>query len=522
METDVLVVGAGPTGLMLANWLVRLGVDCVVIDGKDGPTRESRALAVQARSMEIYDQLGMIDVVRDRAVSAPFVRPGFERRPASAGLAIGSIGRGLTPYPGLHTLEQSANEELLAAQLRRLAPDREVVRWGVRLSGLESDETSATARVEGGSAGDSDDIRARYVVGCDGAHSAVREALGVPFSGRTNPQTFWVLDAVGVRGLDDDAVNLRLGRDHFLIAFPMGAGSRHRLIGLSRRAEPTQESVIAGVAEGFGVQVDGANWFASYRLHHRVADRFRSGRAFLAGDAAHVHSPVGGQGMNTGLQDAHNLAFKLAAVLNHEADDSHLDHYEAERRPVALRLVRTTDRLFDAVTSPRPVAVRLRQLVAPALPALLPRLAPRLPIAGRMVGYLGQLRIHYWNSPAQRTRARGRRDPVVGRRLPWTGNNHEVLRQACWQVHIYAGAAGAVGAAGMADHQSWPGVVRAVHRFDPLPELGLADGTVLLVRPDGFVAARGQMSDTDLEDSFGRALHELGISGPGVIRPGTA
>ena len=204
--------------------------------------------------------------------------------------------------------------------------------------------------------------------------------------------------------------------------------------------------------------------------------------------------------MNTGLQDAHGLAMKLAAVLSGQAGDALLDHHEIERRPVAVRLVGTTDRLFSAVTSQAPAAVRLRRMLAPTLAALLPRVGPRLPVAPRLAGYVGQLRVHYRTSATDT----GPRDAVVGRRLPWTGTNFDVLRACTRQVHAYGPL--------LPDPAEVPGIVGAVHRFDARPDLGLPEGTALLVRPDGFVAARGRVGDPALARAFAHALTDLGYA----------
>ncbi|MFC7405907.1 FAD-dependent monooxygenase [Georgenia alba] len=501
MDTEVLVTGAGPTGLMLACWLARLGVDHEVVDHQDGPTRESRALAVQARSMEIYDQLGMVDAVRDRATWAPRLRPGWQSRPAPGAIPLGRLATRGTPYPGIHLLEQSVNERLLAEHLGRLGGR---VSWQHRLVDLTDHGDHVEAELDG--PGGRRTVTARWCVGADGASSAVRAAAGISFEGMTNPQTFWLADAHGVRGVSEAAVNVRLGPDSFLLTFPMGEPGHHRVIGVVPDPEevPEQETLRAEVARDFGVEFDHSTWFTTYRVHHRVASRFRSGRVLLAGDAGHIHSPVGGQGMNTGLQDAHNLAFKLADVSAGRADERLLDRYAEERMPVARRLVSTTDRLFAAVTDPSPRAVRLRRLLVPLLAPAVATVLPRLPVAQRLAQYVGQIRIHYWMSAAER--ARGRRDPVVGRRLPWTGANHASLAAATWQVHAYGPQLPPL--AGL------PALVARTHRFDPREDLGLTPGRWLLVRPDGFVAAAA--APRDAAATFTSLLRAHGYHGAAV------
>jgi 2-polyprenyl-6-methoxyphenol hydroxylase-like FAD-dependent oxidoreductase len=486
LSTDVLVVGAGPTGLMLAAWLAKLGVDAVLMDGKDGPTRESRALGVHSRSMEIYDQLGVVDRVLAEGQSAVTVRPGYEDR-AFGAVPIGRFGADLTPYPGLQVLEQSRNERILLDRLEELGG---TVEWEHALADLVTDPDGVTAECSGSSG--TLRIRARFCVGADGGSSAVRKLSGIPFEGLTNEHTFYVADVLGVSGVAEDSVNLRFGAEEFLLGFPMGSDGHHRLLGVLRTTgEEVPEKLARQRLDAvFGVSYRESLWFSTYRIHHRVAARFRQGPVFLAGDAGHVHSPVGAQGMNTGLQDAHNLAFKFADVIQGRASEAVLDRYEAERRPVALRLVNSTDRAFAVVTSTRRLARTFRRTAPRFFAPAAVRLIPRLPIAPRLFGYLSQIRIHYWmddgagspHAAETKVRRRRRRGRVVGRRLPWTGSNFEALRSASWQVHAY----------GEMDTEVIAAVGRAlnvpVHSFPAAGGKGLEEGLCYLVRPDGFVA----------------------------------
>jgi 2-polyprenyl-6-methoxyphenol hydroxylase-like FAD-dependent oxidoreductase len=503
--SDVLVVGAGPTGLMLANWLTKLGVRTTVIDGKSGPTRESRALVVQARSMEIYDQLGIIQEVLKQSAQARWLAPGFESR-AFGRIPIGSLGEGLTPYPRIYVLEQSRNEQILLDSLRRLGGD---VIWQNQLTSLRSSNHS----VEAGVASPEGDIaiRARYCVGADGSGSSVRALRGIPFEGITNEQTFYVTDATEVRGLVPEAVNVRPGRRDFLLAFPMGPDGDFRLIGIVREDDQdgqlTEDDTRQRAQRIFAVSYGPSRWFATYRIHHRVAARFRAGPVFLAGDAAHVHSPVGAQGMNTGLQDAHNLAFKLVDVIRGHAPDSWLDRYEAERRPVAQRLVRSTDRLFGVVTSERPVQRALRRLAPPLIGPVAVRLASRVSGASRLFGYVSQIRVHYWMSDQDRAKARGRRGRVVGRRLPWTGSNFDALKGLAWQVHVYGPASSAT-----TERIKRELGVEVLEFPRAKPDTGLREGLLYLVRPDGFVAVAATPEVAIA--AFGRALPDHGQTPP--------
>lgn len=484
IDADVVVVGAGPSGLMAAVCLARLGIDVAIVDGKTGPTRESRALALQARSIEIYDQLGLADRVLSEATRAPALRPGFRDRPFRP-VSFADLGATVTPFPGIFVLEQSRNERILLDALHALGGE---VLWrhDVRALTVRSPDRAVELAVE--TPEGEVTVRSKFVIAADGASSTVRKLLGVAFEGTTNALSFFVADALDATGLAEGDVNVRVAPDDLLLTFPMGGEGHHRVLGVAEAAETSddqhlEQSVHARLEAGFGVRYTRSSWFAHYRVHHRVARQFRLGPVFLVGDAAHVHSPVGAQGMNTGLQDAHNLACKLAEVVNRTARAEVLDEYEAERRPVAETLVKSTDAVFARVTSTSRRARFVRSRVVPAVAPVLPRLLPKVAGRGRIYGYLSQTRIRYNSLRAPRD------EYCVGRRLPWTGDNYDSLRAFSWQVHSYGEAA--------------PGAARRVAEqlgleataFPPDRFGRLKPGRLYLVRPDGFVAAAADPSD---------------------------
>jgi 2-polyprenyl-6-methoxyphenol hydroxylase-like FAD-dependent oxidoreductase len=419
MDTDVLVVGAGPTGLMLANQLGRRGVPTRILDRHAGPSLQTRALGVQARTLEIYSHLGIVERALElgkRATGANLWAGG--RR--TARVPLGDIGRDMSPYPFLLILGQDDNERLLGERLHQWGL---AVEWNTELVGLTQEADRVIAKLKQPD-GTIREVRAAWVAGCDGARSAVREQSGIAFQGAPYEHVFFVADTRMTGPMVPDELNVYFWRDGFHLFFPMRGIDHWRIVGivppaLRGREDLTLDHMIPSIRDeaGAGVVLQDCSWFSTYRIHHRRAERFRDRRCFLLGDAAHIHSPVGAQGMNTGLQDAYNLAWKLALVVSGGATPALLDSYEAERIPVAQRLLSTTDRMFSLVVSDTRVAGLFRTRILAKVMALAMRLERIQKLAFLTISQTG---IRYPDSPLSETLpGLPQSAPCAGDRFPW-------------------------------------------------------------------------------------------------------
>ncbi|MGH7566666.1 MAG: FAD-dependent monooxygenase [Gemmatimonadota bacterium] len=500
-----MIVGAGPTGLVLALWLTRLGVRVRIVDRTAEPGTTSRALAVQARTLEFYHQLGIVDAVIDAGVKIAALNLWVKGEKA-ARVPLQRIGEGMSPYPYPLVFPQDDHERLLIERLEacHVKVDRQT-----EMIGFDQSDSGVRATLRR-SDGSEEICEAAYLAGCDGASSTVREALDVGFPGGTYEGLFYVADVEAAGPAIDGELHIDLEDAEFVLLFPMKGKGRVRLVGNVREVHGREQSGLT--FDDVGDRVTGhlklklrkVNWFSTYRVHHRVALRFREGRTFLLGDAAHIHSPAGGQGMNTGLGDAVNLAWKLAAVLNGSAAVRLLDTYEPERIGFARRLVATTDRVFTIVTRQGILARFVRTRLVPIFAPLVFRLPPLRRFLFRTVSQLG---VDYRESPLSRGAAGSVRG---GDRLPWVEiapgrDNFAPLASMEWQVHMYG--------------QPRPDVMEAcselglpIHDFAWQPEMrraGLRDSALYLIRPDGYVALADPMADPQ---RLRRYFEERGIS----------
>ncbi|RAI60868.1 FAD-dependent monooxygenase [Roseicella frigidaeris] len=484
-ETEILIAGAGPTGLVLALSLARRGIACRILDRAAGPGEASRAMVVQARTLEFYRALGLAERVVAGGVPVEAVHL-IEAGAEAARLPLRDFGAGLSPYPFALAFPQDDHERLLVAALQQAGL---AVEWGTELTGFTETPEGVTATLRRDGAETT--CRAAWLCGCDGAHSRVRETLGLGFAGGTYAQLFYVCDA-RIEGTFQRDLFIHLADRGLALMLPVRSRGVQRLIGvvppaLAGRAGLGFEDIRAEVEALLGIRVAAVNWFSTYHVHHRVAAQFRRGRAFLAGDAGHIHSPAGGQGMNTGIGDAVNLAWKLAEVVRGRAPPALLDSYEDERIPFARQLVATTDRAFRGAVAGGLGGRLLRRWL---LPHLLPLVASTG--AGRHAFFriLSQIRIAYPDSALSEGRAGG---IAGGERLPWLGevDNFAPLDGRSWRVQIHGavrpGYAAALAAQGL-PLDAWPWTEAA-------GQAGFHRDAAYLLRPDGHVGLADPAQD---------------------------
>lgn len=482
-QTEVLVVGAGPTGLVMALWLAAQGVKVRIIDKSREPGTTSRALAVHARTLELYRQVGLADtVVAAGHKSAGLTMWAGGRRRAH--IPINDFGGDITPYPFVLIYPQDHHERFLVERLeeRGIEVERET-----ELVAFEDHGDGVVARLRR-PGGNEETCAARYLAGCDGASSTVRKTLGASFEGGTYQQLFYVADVDAATSGFTGEITVSFEGPEFVLVMPYGQPGKLRLVGTVRedRVGSAETLTFADIGQqsvrALGLRVETVNWFSTYRVHHRVTDRFRHGNVFLLGDAAHVHSPAGGQGMNTGIGDAVNLAWKLAAVLRGQAKDSLIDSFEAERPVFARKLVETTDRAFTFVTAQGSIAEFVRTRIAPLFVKFAWSIEPAREAMFRVVS---QTMLNYPESPL----SAGKAGKVSGGdRLPFVRfagrDNYDPLSIIEWQVHVYGTASDEL--------RQWCGrrdiPLHAFPWHEAFGEAGFGRDAAYLLRPDSYVA----------------------------------
>lgn len=467
-HSPVLIAGAGPTGLILALWLTKIGIKVRIIDKAVEKLSTSRALVIHARTLEYYRQLGIVDDIVDAGFRFPAINL-WVNHTHKARVPIADIGKGSSPFPYIIILPQDQHEEILIKKLQSLGV---VVERNTELIDFEQNEQVVTAQIQLPT-GTVEIVTADFLAGCDGARSVVRQKIKVGFEGSTYPHLFYVADVAGTGDALNGELHVSLDKSEFMAFFPLKQPGHARLIGIIRedqKKSPTWEDVNPRLLKEMAVTISKVNWFSTYHVHHRVASHFQKNRVFLLGDAGHIHSPLGGQGMNTGIGDAVNLAWKLGDVLNKKSDFNVLASYETERIGFAKQLVQTTDRAFRFISNDGLIARMVRTKL---VPAILPRIF-QLERAGRFVFRgISQTGITYNNNLTKSTFTL-----QVGDRLPWVESvdNYKPLQTLDWQVHVYGECP-----------------VRSEHKVHYFPwnqeakEKGLQKDIPYLIRPDGYL-----------------------------------
>jgi 2-polyprenyl-6-methoxyphenol hydroxylase-like FAD-dependent oxidoreductase len=448
--TEVVVVGGGPTGMTVAGDLARAGHAVTVLERREEVNPSSRAFATQARTLEVLDSRGLAEGLLAKGTTTGAVR-------LWGGAAL-DLTRLPSRYPyGLITPQTNVDQALEGYALAHGA----IVRRGVQVTGIEQDSDGVTVTTG------SDSWRAAYVVGADGAHSTVRGLLGTDFPGRTVLRSVVLADVLLDNGPTGGGLTLGSTRDVFGFLAPYAQNGWYRSMTWDRRhqlpddasVDPAEVGDVLNRAMGHDVGVTEISWKSRFHCEERQVADYRTGRTFLAGDAAHVHSPMGGQGMNTGIQDAVNLAWKLALALE-GADASILDTYQTERHPIGRRVVRQSGAMMRAITlKPRPARL-LRNLVAP-------RLLRISRVSDAIAGGFAGVTLRYPSGKGQHA--------LVGTRateVPLAGDRLTVLQREPGFVLVRAHGTPAA-----------PTGLTQAERTD--------DGPALLVRPDGYVAWAG-------------------------------
>jgi 6-methylpretetramide 4-monooxygenase / 4-hydroxy-6-methylpretetramide 12a-monooxygenase len=522
-DVDVLIAGAGPVGLTAALQLARSGVSVRLVDAAAGPATTSRALATHARSLEIYDQLGILaDIAPHGTRVNAFVRHQGTRT-SRVDYDFGDL---VTRFPYMLNIDQMITERVLRGHAAYAGV---AVEWDTKLESFHQDEDAVTVSLRTGTGQET--VRARYLWGCDGGHSTVRKLLQLPLAGES-AHTWLIADAVVHTDLERDGLHWLFPAGGALMLFPFPDPGKWRLLDTTGVGEPEHLDRIArqfstklSQALGRDTVVDDPSWVSKFTIQQRAVPAMHVGRCFVSGDAAHVHSPASGQGLNTGIQDAYNLAWKLAMVVHGHADPRLLETYDAERVPIGQALLASTGEVMDTA---------MVHSATTDTPDADSRDADR-GFMRRLIRNMSGLSITYSDSPLTVADDDPGDGPRPGQRLTqisaadaqspgWTALR-ALLRTSAWHLLVFAGNPQATGpdqvAADAAPRLPWLETV-TISRSRPEGDdhevwdpdnrvhdtLAATEGHWILVRPDGYVSARGA-GNTGLGDALDRltSLH---------------
>jgi 2-polyprenyl-6-methoxyphenol hydroxylase-like FAD-dependent oxidoreductase len=513
-SNDIIIAGAGPTGLMLANQLTRFGVDYIILDQKSGPTDQSRALVVHARSMEIYQQMGLSDtILADGQQNEGITLHRNGKRTGSVNLV--NVGENKSPFPFMMMYEQSKNETLLYNNL--LAKNRSV-QWNTTINSIEKENDHYSLKAT--QANNDIIFQCKYLIACDGSKSIVRDFSQVPFTGGTYEDVFYVTDTHVNAGLSSGLLSLFLSNRSITMFFPIKGDHRFRVLGVLpkeyyHRDDIPFEEIMDNIKTEIKKPMDfyDTNWHSTYKLHHKKVTHFSKENIFFAGDAAHVHSPAGGQGMNTGLQDAYNLAWKLALVQKGKAQPGLLATYHEERNPVAEQLLKTTDKLFAAMITDDLYHSILRLYIVPFFVPLVTKLRF---VRRLMFMTVSQIQISYMASSL----AKGKAGKIkAGMRLPYffvTQNNkavsiYNLINEksiGSFTVLLYNFSTDIFKQLDDSFFNLLPLEVNKINEAN-LKKIGLPNSFIIVVRPDNYIAYISIKAGTNEIINFMKSAYHL-------------
>jgi 2-polyprenyl-6-methoxyphenol hydroxylase-like FAD-dependent oxidoreductase len=510
---DVIVVGAGPVGLVAGCELARHGVRVRVIDKLAQPTDQSRAIAVHARSLDMFDRMGIVDEMLGTGIKAIAMHVYAGGRKLFR-VPLGEVD---SAFPFTLTTAQTESERVLGEHLQSLGV---TVERGVELVALSQDDEGAHLTLQRGAS--TERVTASWVIGADGAHSTVRKMLGTKLAGSFVGERFLLGDVDAQHNLDLDSMHTFFSPDGPVIVLPMRDGRMrflaevHDAAATRSNMNPTQDELQAILDRRIGgIRLLRSHWLTRFEIHHARVPAYRWDRVFLAGDAAHIHSPAGGQGMNTGMQDVFNLAWKLAAVINGEAGDTLLDSYEAERIPVADSVITYTNRLTRVGTLSG-VPRRIRDVVV--------RMLSRVPAARRVMAETAEeVNVGYRHSPIVVGRRPKHTKVAAGQHVPHVADEmvQKQLRAVC-DAQTLGHVVLTVAARKVAPAAGAPGQVQVLVTGDGVPAagydtviadpkavvaecFGLKKGGRVVIRPDGYIGAIAALNDaTTVADYFAK------------------
>lgn len=504
----ILVVGAGPVGLVLACELARRNVPVRIIDRLESPTTESRAIIVHARSLEMMERIGVLEPLIDSGVRTEAVE--IHTGDSVDRIEVGGVD---SPFPFSVSTAQTETERVLTERLAGLGV---TVERGVELVGLgqEEDGVRATLRHADGT---EEEFVSSYLAGTDGPHSAVRKAIGTKLEGSFQGERFLMGDVDAKYELDRDSIHTFFSDDGPLLVFPM-IGDRVRVIGQISVDDRERDASLEWLQQvcdtrAGGIELTTPHWLTVFEIRHAQVPRYDHGRVFLAGDAAHIHSPAGGQGMNTGMQDAFNLGWKLATAVIRGAGPALLESYQAERHPIAELVIKRSTRMTDAGTLKHGFERTIRNHALHIAAGL-------APFRERMADQVEEVDIAYPESPIIVPDAPGTQGPSAGEAAPdvpaLERPLHQVLAESPGHTALYIEAAGEttvrldIDDPGLRHVAIGPSV--DLEEFDDAiadpfrlaaDRYGVGDpGGLVLVRPDGYIALRSVLGDREIVDGY--------------------